>query len=76
MTSEAAAKAATFELELAAYQASPELYMTRKLLQAVSSELDHIRKYVLVVNPETTQVVIELDETQAGGLEILDTQKK
>ena len=37
---------------------------------------EQARKYVLVVNPETTQVVIELDETQAGGLEILDTQKK
>jgi regulator of protease activity HflC (stomatin/prohibitin superfamily) len=70
--SDAAAKAATFDLELSAYRASPELYKQRKLLSEVSGELDSIRKYVLVVDPELTDVVYEVVETEASGLEMID----
>ncbi len=70
--SAAASKAGTFELELVAYDASPELYKTRKLLHTLSSELDKVRKYVLLVDTEETRIIFEMNEEESAGIEILE----
>ncbi len=71
--SRAAAKVNTFRLERVAYEASPRLYKMRKVLQALSGELDKVRKYVVVVDPETTDIIIELVEQESAGLEIIES---
>ena len=69
----AAAKANTFQLERIAYEASPRLYKMRKVLEALSEKLDNVRKYVVVVDPEKTNLIIVLDEQESAGLEIIES---
>ena len=69
----AAAKANTFQLERVAYEASPRLYKMRKVLEALSEKLDNVRKYVVVVDPEKTKLIIVLDEQESAGLEIIES---
>ena len=69
----AAAKANTFQLERVAYEASPRLYKMRKVLEALSEKLDKVRKYVVVVDPEKTKLIIVLDEQESAGLEIIES---
>ena len=69
----AAAKANTFQLERIAYEASPRLYKMRKVLDALSEKLDNVRKYVVVVDPEKTKLIIVLDEQESAGLEIIES---
>ncbi len=69
----AAAKANTFQLERVAYEASPRLYKMRKVLEALSEKLDKVRKYVVVVDPEKTNLIIVLDEQESAGLEIIES---
>jgi len=69
----AAAKANTFQLERVAYEASPRLYKMRKVLEALSEKLDKVRKYVVVVDPEKTNLIITLDEQESAGLEIIES---
>ncbi len=71
----AAAKANTFQLERVAYEASPRLYKMRKVLEALSEKLDKVRKYVVVVDPEKTNLIIELVEQESAGLEIIESPK-
>ena len=71
--SSAAAKVNTFKLERIAYEASPRLYKTRKVLDALSGRLDNVRKYVLLVDPEKTNIIIELHEQDTSGLEIIES---
>jgi len=69
----AAAKANTFQLERVAYEASPRLYKMRKVLEALSEKLDKVRKYVVVLDPKTTNLIIELVEQESAGLEIIES---
>ena len=71
--SRALAKVNTFRLERVAFEASPELYKMRKVLAALSQELDSVRKYVVIVDPENTTVIIESDERDISGLEIIES---
>lgn len=70
---QAAAKVNTFRLELAAYEASPRLYEMRKVLGAISGQLDNVRKFVVVLDPENTNVMIQFVEQEAAGLEIVES---
>jgi regulator of protease activity HflC (stomatin/prohibitin superfamily) len=69
----AAAKANTFQLERIAYEASPRLYKMRKVLETLSEKLDDVRKYVVVVDAEKTNLTIQLDEQESAGLEIIES---
>lgn len=71
--SRALAKVNTFRLERVAFEASPRLYKMRKVLAALSQELDGVRKYVVIVDPENTSVIIEYDERETSGLEIIES---
>lgn len=73
--SSAAAKVNTFKFERIAYEASPRLYKTRKILDALAGRLDNVRKYVLVVDPEKTNIIIELREQETAGLEIIESPR-
>jgi len=71
----AASLAINFELENKAFQASPRLYKMRKALQILSGELDQVRKYVVMVDATKTNVIIEIDEKDTTGLEIVNQSK-
>lgn len=73
---DAAGKAKNFDLELAAFRASPRIYKMRKTLRMLSEEMDGIRKYVIMVDPETTKVIVEFNEMSTSGLEIIDTGER
>lgn len=67
-----------FATEVAAWTAAPDLYVRRKVLE-LFSDMDGVRKYLLVTNP--SNVIIEYETTQEGGLdrvlgEGLDKERK
>jgi membrane protease subunit HflK len=64
--SQEAAKAQSFEAEVAAYAAAPRLYERRRMLDLYSN-LDLARKYLIVGDP--SNVVILYDTAEQGGLD-------
>ena len=48
----------------------------RKVLEALSEKLDKVRKYVVAVDPEKTNLIIVLDEQESAGLEIIESPQK
>ena len=68
---DAAAKVRGFAPEVAAFEAAPQLYKQRKLLE-IFEGLDHVRKYLLVGDPSNVLVVYET--AQEGGLDSVLTK--
>lgn len=66
MVAEAENKARAFSTDVAAYAAAPDLYVRRKVLE-LFSELDGVRKYLIVGDPNN--VIVEYETTQEGGLD-------
>ena len=66
MTSGAMAKAQAFGTQVAAYEAAPELYSKRKLLEAYAGLAD-VRKYLIV--GDRSDLVIEYETTKEAGLD-------
>ncbi len=68
MISQAAAKARVFSTQIAAYEASPELYRQRRTLEVYEEEgLRNIRKYLIVGDP--SDVIVEYEATREAGLD-------
>ncbi len=66
LISEASAKVRAFKTEVIAFQAAPELYKQRKMLE-IWSGLDAVRKYLIDGDPE--EVIIIYDTQQEAGLD-------
>lgn len=64
MVSDAAFKARRFEADVAAFEVAPQLYKQRKLLELYEN-IDLIRKFVIVGNPENVTIIYETRE-EAG----------
>lgn len=68
MISQAAAKARVFSTQIAAYEASPDLYRQRRTLEVYEEEgLRNIRKYLIVGDP--SDVIVEYEATREAGLD-------
>ena len=68
--SEAAGKAFTFETQLAAYRAAPELYIARKGLEPFIG-LEDVRKYLII--GDGSNVIVDYDVSHTAGLDqVLD----
>lgn len=68
MVSKAAAKARVFGTQVAAYEASPDLYRQRKALEVYEEEgLRNIRKYLIVGDP--SNVIVEYEASKEAGLD-------
>lgn len=66
----AAAKVRSFSTEIAAFEAAPNLYRQRKMLE-VYRQLEDIRKYVILGDAE--EVIVEYETAEQGGLDrVLD----
>lgn len=63
---DASSKVRVFGAEVAAYEAAPELYRRRKLLE-VYETLDLVRKFLIVGDPGS--VLVEYLTTEQGGLD-------
>lgn len=66
MVNQAASRARSFGTEVAAYQAAPELYRERKMLE-VYEDLEDIRKYVVI--GDSSNVIIIYRTTEEAGLD-------
>ncbi len=64
--SAAAYKARVFGTEVAAYEAAPELYKQRKMLQ-VYEDIDDVRKYLIV--GDAKNFIITYETSEEGGLD-------
>jgi len=64
-------KARVFGTEVAAYEAAPELYKQRKMLQ-VYEDVDDVRKYVIVGDPDN--IIIIYETAEQGGLDRVLTE--
>lgn len=73
--SAARSKLRAFSTEVAAYQAAPNLYMERRLLD-VYRELDHVRKYVLIGDTENINIVYETIEPPGLDKVLSDSVEK
>ncbi|MBN4058853.1 hypothetical protein JYU10_00120 [bacterium AH-315-J04] len=60
-----------FSTEVAAYEAAPELYKQRKMLQ-VYEDIDDVRKYIIVGDTENLIIIYETSEQ--GGLDRVLTE--
>jgi len=69
--SKVASKVRVFSTEVAAYEAAPELYMQRKMLQ-VYEDIDDVRKYLIVGDPDNIIIIYETQEE--GGLDRVLTE--
>ena len=67
LLSGADSKVRVFANELAAYQAAPQLYRVRKYLDVLTRSVEHIRKFVIVADRATTNLVI-IFETEKPSL--------
>lgn len=67
MVSRAAAKARVFGTQVAAYEASPELYRQRRRLEVYADGLGNIRKYLIVGDP--SNVIVEYEAFKEAGLD-------
>jgi len=66
----ASAKVRAFSTEIAAFDAAPDLYRQRKILETYA-ELSDIRKYLILGDAE--EVIIEYETSEQGGLDrVLD----
>ncbi len=74
LLSEAESKARVFGFELAAYQAAPRLYRTRKALDMWTRAVEGIRKIVLAVDPSETDLIIEIETEKQGVLDLTAEQ--
>ena len=62
-----------FHAEVAAFEAAPRLYKSRKYLTMLQGAVQHIRKYVIVAHPDTN-VIIEYEKADKGTIDIGDTE--
>ncbi len=69
--SKVASKVRVFSTEVAAYEAAPELYMQRKMLQ-VYEDIDDVRKYLIVGDP--SNIIIIYETSEEGGLDRVLTE--
>ncbi len=69
--SAAAAKAHAFSAEVAAFEAAPQLYLQRKILEKYAG-LGAVRKYFFI--GDTDNVIIEFESDVAGGLDEVLTE--
>ena len=67
-TSDATAVAAQFTNQIAAYEASPEVYRTRTYLQALAQSSATARKYVIAPTNTSDVIQINLEESIASDL--------
>ncbi len=63
--------ARVFGTEVAAYEAAPELYKQRKMLE-VYEDIDDVRKYIIVGNTEN--LIITYETSEQGGLDRVLTE--
>ncbi|MCH7525903.1 MAG: hypothetical protein IID39_00565 [Planctomycetes bacterium] len=57
--SNAAGKSRTFANDLLAYQTAPEIFQTRRYLEVLQRVLAPLRKFILTMDPESSNVIIE-----------------
>ncbi len=58
-----------FKAEIAAFEAAPRLYKTRKYLEMLQGALTNVRKYVIVTDP-SKKIIVEYDKPQTGTIDI------
>ena len=58
-----------FAGQLKAYEAAPEIYLHEQRLAILEESLEGVRKYVIVADPNDTQItIIDLQETQSPSI--------
>lgn len=72
LLSEARSKQRIFAYEQAAFEAAPELYRMRKYLDVLTKSVERIRKFVIVADPETTDLVIQIETEKPGLLDLAE----
>ncbi|MHC4089932.1 MAG: SPFH domain-containing protein [Planctomycetota bacterium] len=72
LLSEAESKRRVFASELAAYEAAPRLYQVRKYLGVLTESVKDIRKFVLVGDRESTNLIIEIETEKQSILDLTE----